>query len=57
MSKPPCHGPMCLSGPAFAASPPALKEGSQEDNIGQTRDQVEEAQKMLLDSTPGSSVG
>ena len=57
MSKPPCRGPMCLSGPAFAASPPALKEGSQEDNIGQTRDQVEEAQKMLLDSTPGSSVG
>lgn len=54
MSRPPCHGPMGLSGPTSAASPPALKEGSQENNLGQARDQVEEAQQMLLASTPGS---
>lgn len=53
----PCHGPVGLSGPTFAALPPAQKERGQEENVKWASDQLDRAWGMSLRNTPGSPGG
>lgn len=59
---PPCHRPEGLSGPTFAAWPPAQKErerwvSDQVESMKWASDQVEGAREMSLGNIPGSSGG